>query len=1142
MKPNALLFTVLLLPAYVAAAEDVMTFAVNEYFGIEYVNEPVSFDVTFDEPVHADRIHLDPGPWQVEVLEGTKQKVKRARVWTLVSFPHEEREVEDPKSKEKVTRRVPMPAEKRHVLYTVKVGDHKASSTSDVSPTVEWPAHGAEPLFQVIELRNTVLRAKVCAANTASKSGYSAFDVPGPVVSVSRLGKEWIGSGYLDTIHRVTKVESTVASGPVYAQVTTTYHFDNGTQYKADVRLFAGKPYVKLVEDFNVGGASKFVFNYDDWFVDSFFYPGDARLHHWESITDPNPCGDFIKIEGSKALARLVIWSQFNYFRGKQETIALKSPDAAALMRAYEASVERYKEQLAENQQRQANYDAELKRYEDQMAAYEKLLAEHKADPKKVKKPRKPRAPKKPKLRNVREPQKPEYQEIDYTLAGAPIRTTNHVTPGGDATAVGAFYCRPDRWTRAKVNHVDLYMRSEVPGDTPEARMTRGVVGLKGAKQRIAMEAWLTEGHREWAIFAVRAGDDNWLAKAHVREGVWPLDRINRLPLLWNSDGKPLRPEDAKPRGNVGGNAHTVLLGTRGRAGLQNYNGSNGNIRGRKPKSSGVQAKPSPVDIDEHYSAMVDKAMSAYLAQDDSAYPSIRAMLPWTDPEALNPFYQGMENMNFNADLYRYVAAYGVDLANWGHPDAARFVTHGEKSLDMALDRYVYPQSGCWEESHGYAGHTIGVVGPLAVALKNSPGRKNFLDDPRLARMLEFFMYVHSPVDKDFGTRVVPPVGDHGLKRAGPGSRFGGHIKLFTDSKNPEVQRIVRQLAWMIQEDGGSVPDGVKPEKAELGSRWLQGYGAVMRARAAEQRESFIVLRAGQSWGHHHADKGSLWGWFRNVAFFGDAAWGSPPGGTYWNAYKQGPASGTQIEFVGINNWTLPCKFPAPWINDDEYADAFDYANARSLYPYNVDVDLSKSTAVATRNAYDRQVLFVHPDVMIVRDNVEAAMPTVWRMHSYQPDGTTTDGPTATLQSEHGVTGRLHMTYPDGVKYDIIERDNLNDKYKDDEGNPLPMDQRPKFGSSVVLKWDMPQNTSATWVFAAHGDGEAKAVSKRLDEHGRVTQVKLADGTEIVALMNIEPFRYEGHGVTFEGTVGLVINRDGKTQTHAIRAKTLEVK
>jgi hypothetical protein len=487
-------------------------------------------------------------------------------------------------------------------------------------------------------------------------------------------------------------------------------------------------------------------------------------------------------------------------------------------------------------------------------------------------------------------------------------------------------------------------------------------------------------------------------------------------------------------------------------------------------------------------------------------------------------------------------------------------------------------------------------------------------------------------------------------------------IDLFAGSTDPEVKRIASQAAWLIREDNGRVPDGITPRKPDLSSRWLQGYGSVMRGfgetsetlaitidrgavRAGKKRknkprkmsytplmvtvpldtsdkpvkilgggapkhnrgtvsgtakltrndkelvieldlelssdkwvkggkgkyvakltgsgaegfegsasgtfaghtskgdvsarlskrseESFLVLRAGQSWGHHHMDKGSMWFWGRGVHFFGDCSWGSPPGGTYGNYFKQGPGSGTQIEMKGITNWTLPCKYAAPYIADEQYADGYDYALARCQFPFNPELELSKDAPAALWNGYDRQVLFVHPDVLIVRDNVEAVCETVWRLHSFHKKTTRVKGSRATLKSPHGVTGELAIVHPAGVKLTASgEFPRLNPW----GGKPSSAAGRPF--STLMLKWEMPTNTSTTWAFAVHGKGEKAPRTEKLDKDGYVTKVTLHDGSTIIALLNGEPFEYEIDGRVFSGTVGLVrTDAKGSTTFTAIRGK-----
>ncbi len=1057
-------------------ADDLPPLVINEYFGMTYKQEPVSFDLSFPKARPAHSAAIEGGPAQLEIVEGTADAATKVRLWTLVDFAAPGQKV-------------------LHATIDATAKDPNACSVADA---------GEVSGVKIAIVSNGLFSAKIPVGSATFPTGKSDFEIPGPVVSVSADGKTWYGSGYLDSMLRVKAVKAELNVGPVFFQSTITYTFENDRQYVARARVYPSKPYVQLVEDFNVGGASRFVFNYDNWTPERFLTCADGKPVHNPRINGES-AGDFITEEGQRCLVRMCIWTQFGYFHGKSETIGLCPEDCSI--------------------------------------------------------------------------------------------------------GVGGFYIRPDRWTRPKLNHVDLYARPEVAGD----RMTRGVVGLAGSKERYALEAWIIDGHREWAIFAMPVGkwtappgtpDANgkptdgkfeWnvaLRKAHVVEGVWPLDRLNRLPLVWNPDGSPISVADTAPDGATG-NVDVVLKAFSGRVGLQTFNGSEGSMRGSKlgylawakqhlggkaadlrraatqpagapPKGGKAPAAPARTSVSEN---LAGPAMWTYMAMDESAYPGRRAMLPWTDPEALNPFYQGMENMNFNADRYRCVSEMGAGMALMKQPDGDRMLHHGEEQMSLALDRYVYPDSGCWEESHGYCAHTMRNLIPLAKTLREC-GLPSTFDDLRFAHMFQFWCVAHSPRDPGFDNLRLPAaIGDHGT--GGPGEfidAFRTALPEFAASKDPAIQQIARQMLWLLGEKGGLVdppadpaakkpaglpplPAGLKPEKPDLKSRYLQGYGVTMRATDDKQRESYVVLRAEQSWGHHHQDKGSLWGWFRNVHFFGDAAWGGPPGSTYGNSYKQGPASGTQIEFRGINNWTLPCKYPAPWISDDQYTDTFSYANARCMFPFNPRLDLSQSSPAATRNGYDRQVLMVHPDLLIVRDNVESAVPTIWRMHSSQPDGTKVDGARVTMTSPQKVIGELNMLYPKGVTFSATDKKDLLDGDKEGVGDPFGSapGAEPKGGHgggkydtrTIAIRWDMPANTSASWTFAVHDDGQAAPKSLMLDEAGRVTKTTLADGREVTVLMNIEPFKYSGEGITFEGTVGLVIRSGGKATVYPIRATVL---
>ena len=1037
--------------------------AVNDYCGMDYRREPVSFDVEVQPPAPIDRLGFnDDRVAQAEVLAGTRQAASRVRLWTLVDT-HEH--------SHQILRFAHLPQALDH-----PTGLHVSpEGTRQVAGATVHLARISTGAFTAL-VPVAIADAAPFAAHHPTQLGHhhsrhvfteavSAFAVPAPLLAIAAEDQPWTGRGHLDVLRRVTALEITVDSGPVFIEVRLDYSFEDDRSYQARLRFTPGKTHVAIDEDFNLGGNARFVFDLGDFPAHWTLAPGDQRLIHWEPAAT-HQVHDFIRIPGQRCLARMVVWSQFNYFGGKQETLALMDEDRRL--------------------------------------------------------------------------------------------------------AVGAFYRRPDLWTRAKVNHVDLYARPQLPEDP----QSRGVTGLEGAEERLAMEAWLVDGHRRWAVFARPPGSwseddegqrqfttDAYVAKAHITEGVWYFDRLNRLPLVWNPDGSPIVPEDTAPAGSMafGGDINNVLKGTRIRAGLQVFNGSNQNMRRSVPNAAAGYARwasehQATTAAELHAAGqtnqrLVGPALWAYMAMDDSAYPGTRAMLPWSHPEALNPFYQGMENQNFNADRYRCVSALGVGLSRLNHPEGQSILAYGAQQMDMALDAYVYPGSGCWEESHTYAAHTMINLLPLARDLRDN-GERNFFADLRFARMFAFWVHAHSPRDQRFGgIRIPPPVGDHGVSPNNFVRQITDALPHFAAVDDPEIQAIVGHLAWLLTEKDAPVPDGISPVAPPLDSRFLHGYGASMRAIDPAGRESYLLLRAGQSWGHHHMDKGAIWFWGRNVPFIVNAAWGSPPGGNYGNDYKQGPAGRTQLEFLGVNNWTLPAKYPAPWISDDHYHPAVDYANARCLFPYNPALDLARSSPLVRRNGYDRQVLFLRPDVFVVRDNLETACQTIWRFHSTQIDDLRWADNRADMTSGAlGVHGHLHLAWPTPVSFQHIDRDDLN---QNSLGQPFGHAKGAEMGGrrnriaqhdtrTALLRWDMPLNNSATWVFGVRADDEPDLTVTVLDDQGRVLRIALPDGRHATTFLNIEDFTWSDDQHHFDGTVGVIYHHpDGRHEPHLIRGREL---
>lgn len=1140
------LVPLLILPVLLLGEEQAV--AVNDHFALGYEREPVSFDFAPSTPTPLAAIGLKEAPSQVELVAGTREAATGVRVWTEVSFPLIRQKKEGKDGETVIEWGVPKGAERKQT-FTITTEATAIEGDSLVTAEEGEPFSGVPTAI----VDNGLLKARVVVGEARFDPPAAAYDLPGPVVALGHDGGPLLGEGTLSTMRRVTAITATVTHGPVFWESDIVYAFEGGKHYRARVRLPNAKRYVMLSEDFDLGGQARYL-----WSSGASATHGFLRTHgqggpawSWEPMDTPNPCYDYTRLPGQTALARLVIWSQYGYFGGKQEIVGLKLGDSA----------------------------------------------------------------------------------------------------------IGGFLARVDRWTRPKVNHVDLYLRPQVPGE----RSTRGTVGLEGSVEQAAFEAWLIEGHREWCLFAVPADHAPILANGPMREGQWPLDRLNRIPVAWNEAGELLTAVDTTPGDKPQrGLPASVFNKTGGFTGLNTFNHT-GHVVRTLYKSKYPVTKPL-ADYEQKAGMSVHDAVTIEIMLDDVTYPGKRTMLPWSDPEAVNPFYQGMQNMGFHHGLLKMTMNLCDKLLNHGHPAVKPILDLVVEGVDMSFDTYVSPQSGCWWTGHSYATGQMKRLVEFGQTL-DGWGLTAFRDDLRMARLGHFFSRVLSPIDAEFGQRIMAPIGDHGLSLETPTSRLTPVAQFCRESTNEAVQRLVSEMAWFIREDSGPVPEGVTPIEPERRGGWLQGYGSTMRAVDANVRrlqlnlpdallrvegkgkkqsisahaiqlrigldakgqankvraarvaggfegaevtferftfdgttvsaaiavkvphpddwrnhqrgrlkgemrwftgtyelnatvsgdqvsgrfsgtsseqevggeldgridaaESFVIVRAGQTWGHHHADKASLWFWARDVHFLGECAWGGPPGGAYGNPYKQGPAQGTQLEFVGINNWTLPCMFPAPWIADSQYAEGVDYALARSLYPYNPKTDLSRSSPVALTNGCDRQVLLVHPETLIVRDNIEANVPVIWRAHGLQKKGTTVSGNRATMRSPQGPVAELAVVHPAATELTVVDTVPAGTGGSAEEGKPF---------STSLLRFDVPPAADVTWVVDVRGEADQSGTVEPLDQAGRVTRIRRSDGSQVIAFLNSSEFTATVAGRTFTGTVGvLLVGPDGSLSERAIR-------
>lgn len=264
-------------------------------------------------------------------------------------------------------------------------------------------------------------------------------------------------------------------------------------------------------------------------------------------------------------------------------------------------------------------------------------------------------------------------------------------------------------------------------------------------------------------------------------------------------------------------------------------------------------------------------------------YPWDIAMLSREDTRSVESMYRGMLNQNFNTDRYVAVGLAGCVLSS--HPHAARWRQHAIEQFRLQMQSFVYP-GGCWEESHTYANHVKLTLLPLGVALQQADEGFDMFADERFAAMCRFFLPLLSPrqVDQQ-DCRLIPALGDHGYSHADYSFLFGWLSMVFPEEN--------RQYRWAWQQtgcggvhksalqltmfhpllcpsrQGPSTPVSMPPLKV------YPGYGACARQCESTQKESMLLVRCGEAWGHYHPDISSFWWWADNELIAADAQLGS---------------------------------------------------------------------------------------------------------------------------------------------------------------------------------------------------------------------------------------------------------------------------
>ena len=276
------------------AAEFHETIAFREPLGHTWTDELVHYDVRpADGRVAAATFWLadadgKPVPFQVEVVEGKPEAVRRARVWLKLTLQKDQQ-----------------------VFYRLTWNDEgRAAAPPEGKPIARRDGDR-------VVLSTGVAEAAVAAPAKPPAEAVDLRAAPPPILGVRPEGdKTWYGNWALAGAARVREIKTTIeAAGPLWAEVRLKYVLENrGQNYDVTVRAVRGEPWFDVLEKYHLAAEAQATLTLADplkvaevlwmpWFVGR-----DGRV---EPAYDVHRLRLTEKLQTEKALATLrPKWSQ----------------------------------------------------------------------------------------------------------------------------------------------------------------------------------------------------------------------------------------------------------------------------------------------------------------------------------------------------------------------------------------------------------------------------------------------------------------------------------------------------------------------------------------------------------------------------------------------------------------------------------------------------------------------------------------------------------------------------------------------------------------------------------------------------------------------------------------------------------------
>ncbi|OPZ85039.1 MAG: hypothetical protein BWY76_01588 [bacterium ADurb.Bin429] len=468
-------------------------------------------------------------------------------------------------------------------------------------------------------------------------------------------------------------------------------------------------------------------------------------------------------------------------------------------------------------------------------------------------------------------------------------------------------------------------------------------------------------------------------------------------------------------------------------------------------------------------------------------------------PEYWSPARGYAANPNMTTTVYGYKAV--IACAVPSHPLAKAWARDAMEELKAQINGWSDANGG-WLEAPHYAMVSYDQILGAFVMAKNA-GFNNYLDEPKLKTVINWFSKISTPPDSRIGGfRHLPPAGNTYLQE--PTGEFGIVAFLFRD-KDPAF---AAQMQWMHRQHksfpypgiGGGYPafagyralmiDPAIPEKApSWGSEFFPETGVMLRTGFPHPRETQLYMIGGTNHAHYDDDSGGITIYGKGRILADDFG--------YYNPAREDHSMITS-PLSGGGHMTLKGLTTRPQM---------DYTWGE-------------------RGGWTRQIALVKdadpngPNYFVLADSLRVPAAATWRLWCYAETVRTQDN-AALVVGKEDVDMDVIFAAPAGLKLGTRPATRRANCAVHPDGRMGIMDM-------TQIGLEAPVARENGYLVVLYPRLKADAAPKVTSlAGGKGVRVETPAGVDVIFL-SPTPFRYDDGGVRFEGTAGMVRVRDGE--------------